>query len=144
MKPATLAILALATAAGAGPVLLTNAQAIRGYAAVVDGDTIRINSTAIRLAGVDAEEISEPNGPAARAALAAIVVGRTVSCEPRGRSYNRIVAVCYIGAMDIGAELVRRGAALDCLRYSAGRYRALEPAGARSRLAQKPYCLLRG
>ena len=42
------------------------------------------------------------------------------------------------------AALVSQCLVLDCARYSKGQYRHLEPAGARDRLAQKPYCNWRG
>jgi micrococcal nuclease len=55
--------------------------------------------------------------------------------------YERWVAVCYLpDGTDIGAEIIRRGLALDCRRWSSGRYRTLEPAGIRDVLRQEPYC----
>lgn len=117
---------------------------IAGYARVHDGDTIYVNDQAVRLWGVDAEELSETHGHEAHMALVAITIqGGKVACEPIGKSYDRVVAVCISGGMDIGAELIRRGYALDCERYSGGRYRHLEPPGARERLRQKPYCGVR-
>jgi endonuclease YncB( thermonuclease family) len=48
------------------------------------------------------------------------------------RSYERLVGVCFLpNGTDIGAEIIRRGLALDCQRWSFGRYRALEPDGVR-------------
>jgi endonuclease YncB( thermonuclease family) len=41
---------------------------------------------------------------------------------------------------DIARVLITQGFALDCARYSGGRYRKYEPVGIRDRLAQKPYC----
>ena len=124
---------------------------LSGSATVRDGDTIRVNGVAVRLAGVDAEELWEPNGSAARGALMAIIAGRSVQCAPTGkRSYERIVATCAIlgnpdakgptQLQDIGALLIARGYALDCARYSGGKYRDLEPPGVRDVLRQKPYC----
>ena len=113
---------------------------ISGQAIVHDGDTMRVAGYSVRLAGVDAEELSEPNGYAARDALRAIVRASTVRCEISGKSYNRVVGTCYLGDMDINAEIIRRGYALDCARYSGGKYRTIEPFDARRRLLQKPYC----
>lgn len=113
---------------------------IAGPAQVVDGDSLTIGGQAIRLAGIDAEEFDEPNGPRARAALAELVQGQTVVCHPAGASYSRIVAQCFLNGGDIAAYLVMRGAALDCAHYSGGKYRALEPAGIRAKLLQKGYC----
>lgn len=115
--------------------------ALNGPATVTDGDTIRVSGYAVRLEGVDAEEMNEPHGPAARAAMIVIIGNDPVSCVLNGdRSYNRVVARCYVRGVDVGAEVIRRGAALDCGHYSHGRYRELEPAGVRARLIQKPYC----
>lgn len=113
---------------------------IAGPAIAVDGDTLMIGTQAIRLAGIDAEELREPNGPRVAFALAALLAGRTVLCHPTGTSYHRVVATCFADNQDIGAGMVRLGAALDCAHYSNGKYRSLEPAGARARLLQKGYC----
>ena len=43
-------------------------------------------------------------------------------------------------AHNVDAEIIRRGLALDCRRFSHGRYRALEPEGVREIIAQAPYC----
>ena len=110
-----------------------------GY--TVDGDTIHVGSQSVRLAGVDSEELNEPNGPAAKAAMRQIIQGHTITCEPQGKSYNRIVATCHTEAgLNINAEIIRQGYALDCARYSNGIYRKYEPEGARAKLIQKPYC----
>ena len=123
---------------------------IQGVPRVVDGDTIVVAGIHVRLDGVDAEETdhgpgkpAEPHGDAARAVMQEIVgVGASVQCELNGKkSYDRLIGVCVNArGQDIGGELIRRGMALDCARFSGGRYRALEPAGARARLIQKPYC----
>ena len=120
--------------------------ALVGPAKVIDGDTIIVQGKHIRLAGIDAEEMYEGNGLIARAGLASMVAGQDVRCEDTGeRSYNRTVAVCWAGGhrdvdLSLNARMVREGYALDCARYSNGKYRGLEPDGARYRLKQKPYC----
>lgn len=119
--------------------------AITGPATIHDGDTMRVQngqtSIAVRLFGIDAEELHEPHGKLATDELRAIVGHAIVSCRQVGLSHARTVAACTLpDGTDIGAEMVRRGAALDCARYSGGRYRELEPDGARARLMQKPYC----
>jgi len=51
------------------------------------------------------------------------------------------VGTCYLpDGTDIGAEIIRRGLALDCQRFSYGRYRQLEPEGMRGIIRQAPYC----
>lgn len=108
---------------------------------VVDGDTIEVAGRRIRLQGIDAEELSEPTGHAARETMQQIVAGRIVTCQPDGTTnHGRIVARCYIDGIDIGLALIAGGWALDCARYSGGRYRAYELPGARDHLIQKGYC----
>lgn len=116
---------------------------LSGPAQVIDGDSLRIGRTTIRLNGIDAEEIGEPNGVAAKKALVAIIDGAQVHCSDTGeRSYTRVVGVCTTAdGRDLGAAMVHMGAALDCAHYSGGRYRKLEPAGIRAILRQKGYCL---
>lgn len=121
--------------------ILGLACSLIGPATVIDGDTLRIDSQSIRLQGLDAEELSEPTGPAARAVMQGIVAGKTVECIPDGtKSYNRVVARCYIDGIDVAIPLIAGGWALDCPRYSGGRYRPYELAGARDHLNQKGYC----
>ena len=93
-----------------------------GYGYGIDGDTLHIGSQSVRLQGVDAEELNEPNGPAAKEAMRQIIQGHTITCEPQGQSYNRIVATCHTEAgLNINAEIIRQGYALDCARYSNGK-----------------------
>lgn len=98
---------------------------------------------------VDAPEVVHPGydrdddfGPEARAEMRRIIGDAIVRCELNGeRSYERVVGVCYLpDGTDIGAEIIRRGLALDCARWSFGRYRSLEPAGVRDLIRQQPYC----
>ena len=65
-----------------------------------------------------------------------------VSCSWSGTmSYKRYVGICStVHYPDIGAELIRRGMALDCTRYSHGRYLKLEPPEARKKIMGKSYC----
>lgn len=127
---------------------------VTGPANVWDGDTIYIGRMAVRLAGIDAEELDEPHGVAARDHLRSLVAGRTITCTWQGWSYNRRVGICYaetviapswpnhviVQSFNLNAQMVHDGYALDCAYYSHGLYRQLEPSGARSRLIQKAYC----
>jgi endonuclease YncB( thermonuclease family) len=132
-KPAPFAVWLLAMAVGTGFVatLAFKPATIAGRATVHDGDTIRVAGRSIRLHGI-----------VAKLALIEIIGNHQLNCQDYGeRSYNRIVATCYLDdGTDIQASLVARGAVLDCARYSHGAYRALEPADARARLLAKPYC----
>lgn len=134
--------IALASVAIATAYALKAETTISGPARVIDGDTIIINGTHFRLQGLDAEELSMTNGPKSKAVMIDIVGDYVISCKPDGtHSYNRIVATCLLpDGTDISRELVRRGWALDCYRYSHGRYRSDEPTGVRQKLSQAPYC----
>lgn len=90
---------------------------------IIDGDTFRCDGALkVRLWGIDAPERYTESGPAATRALAELTRGQTVVCKRRGKSYDRVVAQCFVGNRDLSAELVRRGAAVDAPRYSGGRY----------------------
>lgn len=119
------------------------AQTVSGKVTKVrDADTIVVKGVPVRLNGVDAPENGTRAGNETTAAMKRYLVGKTVQCELSGaRTYDRWVGVCFTQeGHDIGAIMIANGYALDCRRYSGGRYRSLEPAGARSRLPQAGYC----
>jgi micrococcal nuclease len=109
---------------------------IKGHCWVIDGDTIMINKTSIRLAGIDAPELDHPYGQVAKRVLMGLCRGQVVTAIPDGSSsYERTVAVCHLAdGRDLSAEMVKAGFALDWKRYSGGRYRHLEVAGSRKKL----------
>ncbi len=103
--------------------------AIKGHAHVIDGDTIGIGETRIRLEGIDAPEAGQtckrkwigwwPCGAEATAVLERLIGGRPLSCEPRGLDkYGRTLAVCFVDGRDINAQMVRQGHAWAFVRYS--------------------------
>ena len=117
----------------------TTSEQIIGVASVIDGDTIEIHSTRIRLHGIDAPEsrqvCQDANGKdyrcGQRAALSlSDFIGRkTVSCTPKDKDrYGRTVAVCYTGGVDINGWLVRNGYALAYRQYGGAAYAADEAA----------------
>ena len=134
------------------------ADRLTGRARVIDGDTIEIAGTHIRLWGIDAPELNQicQAGPSAitrpsggitnagrpyrcgrdaAAAMLQLTRGRTIRCEPRDRDrYGRVVAVCRNEIVDLNAALVRLGWADDFTRYSHGHYRAEEEAARLARL----------
>ena len=70
-----------------------------------------------------------------------LVFGKSVRCELNGKkSYDRFVGTCYLSDRDIGAAVVAAGLALDCPRFSGGKYRAVETKAARSRIKLPGYC----
>lgn len=93
----------------------------------IDGDTLRCASGEhVRLWGVDAPEHYTLAGPYATRALARIVAGRTLRCTRKGKSYDRMVARCFVGQHDVGAIMVGMGWAVDVPKYSHGFYKAFE------------------
>ena len=114
---------------------------ICGSPIAVDGDTLRFGRQYVRLWGVDAEEMDEPNGPRARAILRDIVDGRHIKCTVVTiDNYGRSVGRCTVGSIDVNREVIARGGALECKRYSGGAFRSAEPSTSRTKLSQKPYC----
>lgn len=105
------------------------AEPIMGRASVVDGDTLDVRGTRIRLHGIDAPESAQlcqdragkdyRCGQAAALALADRIGEATVSCEPRDVDrYGRTVAVCRRGGEDLNGWLVGQGHAVAYRRYS--------------------------
>jgi endonuclease YncB( thermonuclease family) len=101
---------------------------VTGRAHVIDGDTIEIAGARVRLHGIDAPELHQRCssadvethcGEIARDALRQLAEGRETVCEGRERDrYRRLVAVCRIGATDLGRAMVRAGQAVAFTRYS--------------------------
>jgi endonuclease YncB( thermonuclease family) len=100
-----------------------------GVARVIDGDTIAVNDTRVRLEGIDAPETGQtckrkwfgswPCGAAATAALENLLSGKTVSCDSRGLDkYGRTLGVCFVDGRDINAAMVRQGFAWAFVKYS--------------------------
>lgn len=62
---------------------LSEPQILVGSVYVIDGDTIRINKTQVRLFGVDAPELNHPYGKKAKWALHRLCKDRVVRAEVR-------------------------------------------------------------
>jgi len=82
---------------------------ITGKARVVDGDTIWISETKIRLHGIDAPEMKQ--------------TCRTSKGNQQDR-YKRLLAVCYVGPFNINEQMVTDGWALAYRKYSTDYVRA--------------------
>ena len=96
---------------------------ITGKARVVDGDTIHIGDTKIRLHGIDAPEMKQTChtskgkeqmcGVLAKQALERLVKGQDVTCKGDTRDrYKRLIAVCYVGPLNINEQMVTDGWAM--------------------------------
>lgn len=109
---------------------------IVGHARIIDGDSIVIQKTQIRLFGIDAPELNHPYGKNAKWALIGLCKGKHVRAEILERdAYGRTVARCYLpDGRDLSAEMVKRGWAIDWPKFSGGKYRQLEVADARKKM----------
>jgi endonuclease YncB( thermonuclease family) len=105
------------------------ADDLSGQASIIDGDTLEVHGTRVRLWGVDAPEstqlcrgsdsIQYRCGAKAANELDAFIATRLVSCTPITLDrYGRTVASCSVDAADLGDWLVRNGLALDWPQYS--------------------------
>ena len=118
------------------------AQTIDGRVTTVrDVDTIEVRGVPVRLNGLDGPETSTVAGRDARNFMVRLLRGKSVTCQLTGaRTYDRWVGTCYLDGTDIAAIAVANGHALDCARYSGGRYRQYETSAARARLTRARYC----
>ena len=115
--------------------LFLNASAdIIGEAKITDGDTIIINDIRIRFTGSDAPESyffgktqtcldgkgrEWECGNAATQKLKELINNQAVRCTDEGQDrYGRTLGICYVGDMDLQAEMVKSGMAVAYLRYS--------------------------
>jgi endonuclease YncB( thermonuclease family) len=109
--------------------LSISAETITGIASVIDGDTLEIRGTRIRLHGIDAPESSQRCirlfgqewrcGQQAALALSDWIGRRSVSCEERDIDrYGRTIAVCSQDGVDLNSWMVREGWAVAYPQYS--------------------------
>ena len=114
-----------------------------GIAVVIDADTIIVAGERIRLEGIDAPELKQvcrsddgarwPAGQKARAALVALINDRAVQCQSAGRdTYDRVLATCFVGNLNLNRALVAHGHAWAFVRYSQS-YVAEETSARKSR-----------
>ena len=108
---------------------------VTGKARVVDGDTIWIGETKIRLHVIDAPEMKQTCktskgreqkcGVIAKQALEKLVQGQDIVCKGDERDkYKRLLAVCFAGPFSINEQMVADGWALAYRKYSQDYVRA--------------------
>ncbi|MDE0412482.1 MAG: thermonuclease family protein [Gammaproteobacteria bacterium] len=110
---------------------------LTGTARIIDGDTLEVRGSRIRLHGIDAPESAQrcrsggrvwSCGREATRALARRIGSHPVACKKRARDrYGRVVAVCRVGGEDVNAWMVAEGWAFAYRKYSK-RYLAEEMA----------------
>ena len=101
---------------------------VSGWAQAIDGDTIVVAGTRVRLFGIDAPEHAQSCqdegelwgcGGVAKWRLEDRISGRTVVCEQKDQDrHGRVVAVCRVDGEDLGAWMVSQGLALAYRRYA--------------------------
>jgi endonuclease YncB( thermonuclease family) len=108
---------------------LAQAAEITGTPRIVDGDTVEIGKTKIRMLGIDAPETDQlcldangqkwACGVASREALVAFTSNRLWTCHVNGHDrYGRSLASCSINGQDVDQWMVRSGWALAFVKYS--------------------------
>jgi len=119
-RSALVLILALVTPA--------NALTLTGQASVTDGDSLVVAGERIRLHGIDAPELKQRCDESGRnwacgawtAQTLTDIVGKGVlACIAVEQDrYGRSVARCSVSGRDVGAKMVRAGAAMAYVKYS--------------------------
>ena len=99
---------------------------------ITDGDSLWVRPAEggqpvkLRIDGIDAPEICQAGGQAARKALAARLAGRTVWVQTRSEDdYGRALAMVTLDDEDMAAWMVGQGHAW-AYRQGSGAYRALQ------------------
>lgn len=136
MNPVSTTTLALVLALIGSSLMAEGGPNLIGRASAIDGDTIEIHGSRIRLQSIDAPESGQlcrdregrawRCGQAAAIALSDRIGTRPVSCVANGYDrYGRVLARCSVSGQDLSAWMVRQGWAI---RYydRAGRHRAVE------------------
>lgn len=117
------------------------AGTLTGAGQAIDGDTIIVGKSQVRLQGVNAPEVDEPFADEALEFMGELVNDKPVVCELDGTvNRKRVIGICRVDGQDIGAAIIAAGLARDCPRYSKGRYQSIETDVARRRVGEKPYC----
>ncbi len=102
---------------------------IAGAGRVVDGDTLDVGRTRVRLEGIDAPEIAQkcqtasgedwPCGQKAASLLRSLIDQEDLACDSAGLDlYGRTLATCYEQGTNVNEAMVRAGLAWAFVRYS--------------------------
>lgn len=101
---------------------------VHGIARAIDGDSLTVGTTRVRLFGIDAPEYDQlctrngarwACGAEAATELSKLVTGRSINCTPTGYDqYQRVLARCSAAGTDVNMTMVRAGFALAYRQYS--------------------------
>lgn len=116
-------VLAVLLALLAGP---AGAGEISGKARAIDGDSLMVGATLVRLYGIDAPELAQTCttkrgklqrcGDLARQTLDSLVRNVEVECKARGKDPDGAnAAVCFAGPFDINEQMLAAGWAFAVL-----------------------------
>jgi endonuclease YncB( thermonuclease family) len=116
------------------------ADSFSGYARSIDGDSLYVGETEVRLFGIDAPEWTQSCtrngspwacGEAAADQLSKLVTGRKLFCQKvEIDEHRRTVARCTVGSTDVNRAMVSSGYATAYRHYSADYVSAEERAKA--------------
>ncbi len=105
-----------------------NTSDYSGIPTIIDGDSLELEYTQIRLFGIDAPEIGQECrkgknfyncGTKARSHLRKLIGASIVTChEEEVDRYDRIVAECFAKDKNLSSEMVKAGWALSYLNYA--------------------------
>ena len=96
---------------------------LSGNMTVVDGDSLELETTRIRLDGIDAPEYNQPCytasgaeyacGQAATDYLRELIAEQIVTCDclPEPDKYGRQICECFVGEMSLNRQMVAAGLA---------------------------------
>lgn len=109
---------------------------LRGFARIIDGDTIVVRKTQIRVFGIDAPEINHPYGQKAKWALVALCKGKEIRVKVlETDTHGRSVGQCFLpNGEDLSMLMVKQGMAIDWPKFSGGKYSSFEVTGVRKKL----------
>ena len=89
----------------------------------MDRDGLWLGGVEVRLQGIAAAELRQPDGREAARTLRTLAAGKHVVCRlDETTTYDRVVGRCTVDGQDAGAVLVFNRYARDCPRFSRGDY----------------------
>ena len=104
------------------------AATVVGTPSVIDGDTLEVAGSRVRLFGIDAPEAVQKCvrngqewacGQASADHLSALIGGAAIQCiGSEVDTYGRLLAVCYVVGVDLNKTMVAQGWATAFRRYS--------------------------